>query len=123
MPPKGDLPLRDGSGLARQDLASPEAIVDLLRYMWTQPYRDLWLASLPIGGQDGSLEHRFGHVAGAERVHAKTGSIAHVNALSGYIQTAAGKWIAFSVLVNATDGKESEIRRFIDQLCALFLSQ
>jgi D-alanyl-D-alanine carboxypeptidase/D-alanyl-D-alanine-endopeptidase (penicillin-binding protein 4) len=120
-PPAGKLAIADGSGLARQDLVSAQMIVKLLKYMWSQTYRELWLASLPIGGVDGSLEHRFRHIAGAERVHAKTGSLSHVNALSGYLQTASGKWIVFSVLVNGTSAKDSEVRDFVDRLCAIFL--
>ncbi len=115
--------LEDGSGLARQDLTTPQSTVKLLRYMWQRPEHDLWLRTLPIGGIDGSLEHRFQNVAGAERVHAKTGSISHVNALSGYIETDRHRWLAFSVMVNATPGPASEVRTFIDDLCALFLNE
>ncbi len=113
--------LDDGSGLARQDLTTPQSTVALLRYMWQRPDRDVWLQSLPIGGVDGSLEHRFHKIPGAKRVHAKTGSLSHVNALSGYIETGRHRWLAFSVMVNATPGHDSEVRNFIDRLCALFL--
>ncbi len=115
--------LEDGSGLARQDLTTPQSTVNLLRYMWQHPEHDLWLRTLPIGGIDGSLERRFQNVAGAERVHAKTGFISHVNTLSGYIETDRHRWLAFSVMVNATASPESEIRTFIDRLCALFLNE
>jgi len=115
--------LDDASGLARQDLTTPQSTVALLRYMWQRPEHDVWLQSLPIGGLDGSLEHRFRNVSGAERVHAKTGSISHVNALSGYIETNRHRWRAFSVMVNATAGPDAEVRSFIDQLCALFLNE
>ena len=91
--------------------------------MWQRPDHDLWLQSLPIGGIDGSLEHRFQKIKGAERVHAKTGSISHVNTLSGYIETNRHRWIAFSVMVNATAAPDSQIRTFVDHLCALFLHE
>lgn len=113
--------LQDGSGLARQDLTTPDSTVALLRAMWERPERDIWLASLPIGGVDGTLEHRFRKIVGADRVHAKTGSLAHVNALSGYIETKHG-WLAFSIMVNNTVGHDAEVRNFIDRLCALFLT-
>lgn len=112
----------DGSGLSRSDLATPTAFVTLLRYMWNTPNREEWLASLPIGALDGSLEHRFRRIAGAQRVHGKTGSLSHVNTLSGYIETRNHKWIAFSIMVNGTLGRESAVREAIDQLCAVFLS-
>lgn len=111
----------DGCGLAREDLASPAAIVALLRYMWESPYRQLWLQTLPIGGVDGTLQHRFQGIPNPQRVHAKTGSLNHVDALSGYMEVKPGRWIAFSMLVNGTPGDNDEARRFLDSVCALFL--
>jgi D-alanyl-D-alanine carboxypeptidase/D-alanyl-D-alanine-endopeptidase (penicillin-binding protein 4) len=116
-----DVALLDGSGLARQDLTTPDSTVALLRAMWARPEREVWLASLPVGGIDGTLEHRFEGIAGADRVHAKTGSLSHVNALSGYIETHQHRWLAFSIMVNSTVGHERDVRNFIDHLCALFL--
>jgi serine-type D-Ala-D-Ala carboxypeptidase/endopeptidase (penicillin-binding protein 4) len=113
--------LDDGSGLARQDLTTPDSTVALLSYMWHRPVRDIWVQSLPIGGVDGTLQHRFKNINGAERVHAKTGSLSHVNALSGYIQTER-RWIAFSIMVNATAGYDSDARDFIDRLCGIFFA-
>ena len=113
--------LEDGSGLARQDLTTPESTARLLAYMWTRPERDLWLQSLPIGAKDGSLRERFKNIAGAERVHAKTGSYEHVNTLSGYIESTPGHWLAFSVMVNGTVVPDSDVHDFLDRFCALFL--
>lgn len=115
--------LDDGSGLARQDLTTPVSTVALLRYMWHTPERAVWLRTMPVGGVDGSLEHRFHNIRGAERIHAKTGSISHVNTLSGYIETNRHRWVAFSLMVNGTPGRETEVRNFMDQLCALFLNE
>ena len=113
--------LADGSGLARQDLTTPDSTVALLRYMWSRPEREVWLRSLPIGGLDGSLQHRFRGIAGAQRVHAKTGSLSHVNALSGYIETRQHGWVAFSIMVNGTVQREAQAREFIDRLCGVVL--
>jgi serine-type D-Ala-D-Ala carboxypeptidase/endopeptidase (penicillin-binding protein 4) len=115
--------LVDGSGLARQDLTTPDSTVAILRYMWARPEREVWLGSLPVGALDGSLEHRLRNIPGAAGVHAKTGSISHVNTLSGYMERESDhRWLAFSIMVNATDGPEADVREFIDQLCAIFLS-
>ena len=115
------LDLYDGSGLARQNLTTPDSTVLLLRYMWQRPDRDLWIRSLPVGGLDGTLSDRFKHIANAQRVHAKTGEMSHVNALSGYIESPRHGWLAFSIMVNATTGPDAEVHAFIDQLCAIFL--
>jgi serine-type D-Ala-D-Ala carboxypeptidase/endopeptidase (penicillin-binding protein 4) len=113
----------DGSGLSRSDLTTPNSTVTLLRYMWTQPEREVWLQSLPVGAWDGSLEHRFRRIAGSQDVHAKTGSLSHVNALSGYLRTKSRRTVAFSIMVNGTLSPESAVRELIDRLCAVFLDQ
>jgi D-alanyl-D-alanine carboxypeptidase/D-alanyl-D-alanine-endopeptidase (penicillin-binding protein 4) len=115
--------LQDGSGLARQNLTTPDSTIALLRYMWQRPDRNLWLQSLPIGGVDGTLQDRFKHIRGADRVHAKTGEMSHVNALSGYLQSAHRGWLAFSIMVNGTVAPDAEVHSFIDQLCAVFFEE
>jgi len=113
----------DGSGLARQDVTSPQATVALLRYMWNRPERRVWVDSLPIGGVDGTLKHRFKNIAGAERVHAKTGSLSHVAALSGYLQTQSGKWLIFSMMANAELNDHGEVQKFFDAACGVLLKK
>lgn len=110
----------DGSGLARQGLTTPETTTRLLLYMWSRPEREHWLQSLPIGGLDGTLQKRFLGIAGGQNVHAKTGSLSHVTALSGYIESRNGNWLVFSVMVNGAVGRDAQVREFIDKLCALF---
>jgi D-alanyl-D-alanine carboxypeptidase/D-alanyl-D-alanine-endopeptidase (penicillin-binding protein 4) len=116
-----DFSSSDGSGLARQDLVTPDATISLLERMWEGGNRDLWLQSLPIGGVDGTLQHRFHDIPGADRIHAKTGSLTHVNALSGYVETPNGKWLAFSVLVDQTLMPDREVREFLDRFAAALL--
>jgi D-alanyl-D-alanine carboxypeptidase/D-alanyl-D-alanine-endopeptidase (penicillin-binding protein 4) len=121
--PENSYELDDGSGLARQDLTSPHATVQLLRYMWNRPERETWVASLPVWGADGNLQHHFKAIEGAARVHAKTGSLAHVAALSGYLQTDSGRWIAFSLMANSEIDKTGAVQKLFDAACALFLQQ
>lgn len=117
------LAVSDGSGLAGQDLLTPDSTIQLLQYMWTSPFHDLWLASLPIGGVDGTLQHRFKAIPNADRVHAKTGSLFHVNTLSGYLQTNTGRWLAFSAMVNGTVSDTPAALEFLDQFCGVLLGQ
>jgi D-alanyl-D-alanine carboxypeptidase/D-alanyl-D-alanine-endopeptidase (penicillin-binding protein 4) len=49
----------DGSGLSRQNLVSPHAIVQLLRYASSQPWGGLYRETLPVAGVDGSLVERM----------------------------------------------------------------
>jgi len=113
--------INDGSGLARLNLVSPATVVKLLGYMYASPARDNFLSILPVGGQDGTLAARFSDPSFAGRIHAKTGSLAHVSALSGYAQRRRGDWIAFSILVNNFNGPTAEVRAVMDRICALLL--
>jgi D-alanyl-D-alanine carboxypeptidase/D-alanyl-D-alanine-endopeptidase (penicillin-binding protein 4) len=117
----GAYTLFDGSGLSRLDLVTPAAVVKLLRYMYHSPARANWISLLPVGGQDGTLATRFGDGSGAGRIHAKTGSLSHVSALSGYAERPAGRWVAFSVLVNNYNGSPSDIRGVMDRICTLIM--
>jgi serine-type D-Ala-D-Ala carboxypeptidase/endopeptidase (penicillin-binding protein 4) len=90
----------DGSGLSREDLVTPHAIVKLLAFAATQPWGELYQSTLPVASVDGSLAERFKGSVAAGRVVAKTGSLGHVNTLSGYATTLKGDRVAFSILAN-----------------------
>jgi D-alanyl-D-alanine carboxypeptidase/D-alanyl-D-alanine-endopeptidase (penicillin-binding protein 4) len=96
----GDVVLSDGSGLSRRDLVTPRAIVQLLRYAATQTWGELYRSSLPVAGEDGTLSERMKNTSAAHLVFAKTGTIEHVNSLSGYATTTAGAHLIFSFLGN-----------------------
>jgi D-alanyl-D-alanine carboxypeptidase/D-alanyl-D-alanine-endopeptidase (penicillin-binding protein 4) len=111
----------DGSGLSRLNLVSPEAVTKLLTHMYLSADRDGWLDMLPIGGDDGTLSHRFRGAGISGRVLAKTGTLTHVSALAGYLEPSSGSRLAFSVLVNNCDAPAAVTRRFIDELIALLV--
>jgi D-alanyl-D-alanine carboxypeptidase/D-alanyl-D-alanine-endopeptidase (penicillin-binding protein 4) len=113
--------LSDGSGLARSNLVTPDTVVKLLRFMYQSEAREKWISLLPVGGQDGTLSSRLTDPAVAGRVHAKTGSVAHVSALSGYIARPNGGWLVFSILVNNFNGPAGEVRGVMDKICALIM--
>jgi serine-type D-Ala-D-Ala carboxypeptidase/endopeptidase (penicillin-binding protein 4) len=95
----------DGSGLSREALVTPRAFVKLLVYMAKSPCSDIYGNSLPVAGVDGTLAHRFPYARAAGRIHAKTGSIDHVNTLSGYMDLQSGRRLAFSILADNHDLK------------------
>ncbi len=100
----------DGSGLSRQNLVSPRAIVKLLQYAdFPSGWRSAFQSALPVAGEDGSLANRMKGTPAQDHVWAKTGSLAHVSALSGYIQTLSGERMAFSILVNSHRGGATKI--------------
>ncbi len=106
----------DGSGLSRENLVSPEAVVMLLRYAQQQPWGKLYEDTFPVAGVDGSLSDRLKTGPAKGVVHAKTGSLGHVNALSGYATTAKGERVAFSILCNNHNLTSKKAIETIDQI-------
>jgi D-alanyl-D-alanine carboxypeptidase/D-alanyl-D-alanine-endopeptidase (penicillin-binding protein 4) len=98
--PSDEYVFYDGSGLSRENLVTPHAIVKLLTYAARQPWGAIYEDSFPVAGVDGSLSERFKLGAAQGRVHGKTGSLLHVNALSGYATTLKGERVAFSIMAN-----------------------
>jgi D-alanyl-D-alanine carboxypeptidase/D-alanyl-D-alanine-endopeptidase (penicillin-binding protein 4) len=113
--------LQDGSGLSRLNLVTPHAMVSLLLYMAKSPNNEAWTSMLAVAGSDGTLEHRMKSKELKGRIVAKTGSLSHVTALSGYVNRKGGKRYAFSVLVNNYNGPATEIRSTIDKICSLLV--
>ena len=106
----------DGSGLSRQNLVTPHAIVQLLRYCSTQPWGADYKATFPVAGVDGSLTERFTSPRLRNRIMAKTGALGGVKALSGYATTDAGQVVAFSILSNNFNLPAKRVIDAIDEL-------
>jgi D-alanyl-D-alanine carboxypeptidase/D-alanyl-D-alanine-endopeptidase (penicillin-binding protein 4) len=107
----------DGSGLSYDDRASPRLLVAAVREAsHSFHYGAEFVASLPIGHTDGTLQHRARH-AGAE-LRAKTGLLTRVSSLSGLARRADGRTLAFSVLVNGFRGGAGEAIAAVDEFAA-----
>lgn len=91
--------IRDGSGLSRHDYLSPHAIVRVLSEVRHYAFFRTFMDALPIAGADGTLSNRMKAFAQG-RVHAKTGTIDKARALSGYVTTADGELLIFSIIAN-----------------------
>jgi serine-type D-Ala-D-Ala carboxypeptidase/endopeptidase (penicillin-binding protein 4) len=118
-----DVVQTDGSGLSRHDMVTPRAFVAVLEYAQKQPWFAAYYASLPVAGMDGTLNERMKDSAIAGRIHAKTGSVAHVRTLSGYAETPGGRRLIFSFLSNNQFGKNHEVHDALDQLCLAMLEE
>jgi D-alanyl-D-alanine carboxypeptidase/D-alanyl-D-alanine-endopeptidase (penicillin-binding protein 4) len=97
---KGDVLLEEGSGLSRLDVITPQATVALLSYMSRSRWADVYRNALPVAGVDGTLQNRMKGTAAAGNVRAKTGSMRYVYALSGFVTTASGEHLVFSIMLN-----------------------
>jgi len=95
-----ELVLDDGSGLSRNDMITAEASVQLLTFMSKHRYATVFRDALPIGGVDGTLRNRFKGTPAENNLRAKTGSLSSAASLGGYMTTAGGEKLAFSIMVN-----------------------
>jgi D-alanyl-D-alanine carboxypeptidase/D-alanyl-D-alanine-endopeptidase (penicillin-binding protein 4) len=106
----------DGSGLSRNNSATPRALVDTLRMMYSNPNRDIFFASLPTAGVSGTLRNRMKQTSVKGIVHAKTGTLRGVRALSGYLDHREYGTLIFSILANAPNQSGTALVKAIDQM-------
>jgi serine-type D-Ala-D-Ala carboxypeptidase/endopeptidase (penicillin-binding protein 4) len=90
----------EGSGLSRDNLTTPNATVTLLRFMSRHRCAQAYLEALPIAGVDGTLMSRMKGTPATGNARAKTGTLRWANAISGYVTTAAGEHLVFSLMLN-----------------------
>jgi D-alanyl-D-alanine carboxypeptidase/D-alanyl-D-alanine-endopeptidase (penicillin-binding protein 4) len=106
------LAIRDGSGLSRLDLITPETTARLLLAMSNTASAAIFHDSLPIAGRDGTLNSRLKKLTG--RIFAKTGTLTYTHSLSGYATTPANETLIFSVMCN--DATDRNAVRIIDEI-------
>ncbi len=90
----------EGSGLSRQDMVSPRATTTLLAWIARQPWAAVVTDALPDPGHDGTLAWRLANLPDDDRVQAKTGTLAHMYTLSGFLDTGTGRRLVFSLMLN-----------------------
>ncbi len=116
--PAGTYRQENGSGLYGSTEVSAKQLVTLLRAA-LDDYRigpDL-VASLPVGGLDGTLARRWhGHDASG-LVRAKTGTLDKVVTLAGFVAVEGGHELAFAILVNdIPPGQRNASRAMADDM-------
>lgn len=107
--------LFDGSGLSRRTLVTPELVARLLARMHAS-HGEAFRATLPVAGEEGTLSGRFGGAPDAPAIRAKTGTISHVTALSGYAGDDPARRVAFSIISNHQTAPASEVRKAVDTI-------
>jgi D-alanyl-D-alanine carboxypeptidase/D-alanyl-D-alanine-endopeptidase (penicillin-binding protein 4) len=118
---RGDVSFEEGSGLSRNNLATPNATVALLQFMSRHPEAAAYRDALPIAGVDGTLRNRMKNTPAAGNVRAKTGTLRWANSLSGYVTTATGERLAFCAMLNryAPPDAEPGARTELDKIAVL----
>lgn len=109
--------LEDGSGLSTYNLISSKQLVQVLNYMYAQPILGkIFIKSLAISGQSGTLVSRFTRKGLAGHVFGKTGTIQGVSTLSGYIIMPGSPPISFAIMMNGINGSVAHARSVQNQI-------
>ena len=97
------LALDNGAGLSRDTRISAQLMADVLRTAYESVYMPEFLASLSLGGLDGTTRGRFDGHPEAGRMHVKTGRLDHVSALAGFVHAGSGSTYVVVAMLNAPD--------------------
>jgi D-alanyl-D-alanine carboxypeptidase/D-alanyl-D-alanine-endopeptidase (penicillin-binding protein 4) len=92
--------LYDGSGLSYGNRISSRQVLGLLIAASRQTYAWWLKASLPLAGISGTLRDRMTSGPAHANARAKTGTLRDASALSGYVTTANGHRVVFSMIMN-----------------------
>ena len=114
---RGYYTFADGSGVSRYNLVTASLLTDLLIYMFHNfTVMPEYLASLPVGGVDGTLTRRMRGMSAEGILRAKTGTLRGLTALAGYTTTADGETVAFAIIVSNYLGSASPRRTLQDKI-------
>ncbi|MCX6155201.1 MAG: D-alanyl-D-alanine carboxypeptidase/D-alanyl-D-alanine-endopeptidase [Candidatus Kapabacteria bacterium] len=95
-----DCELNDGSGLSRRNKVTPEIMVSLLKVFYQSPHFKDFDTTLSIAGIDGTLQRRMQGTSAFRNLHGKTGTLANVSALAGFVSSKDNEKFAFSFIFN-----------------------
>jgi D-alanyl-D-alanine carboxypeptidase/D-alanyl-D-alanine-endopeptidase (penicillin-binding protein 4) len=106
----------DGSGLSRYNYLTADVLVTVLTRMYADDRHYVpFITALPVAGVDGTIAGRMKDTRAQGNARAKTGSIANARALSGYVTSADGEPLVFSMIVNNFNVPQSEADAIIDR--------
>ncbi len=115
--PRGAYVMKNGSGLNDSNRFSARQLVTLLRAMWSRfPLQAEYVTSLPVAGRDGTIRWRMDGTPADGHLRAKTGTLENVTSLSGYVETAGKRTLAFAIIVNDYPGRHAGVVRAVDAL-------
>jgi serine-type D-Ala-D-Ala carboxypeptidase/endopeptidase (penicillin-binding protein 4) len=116
-----DYRIVDGSGVSHYNVVTTELLSAILKYFYDER-PDLYVLlynSFPIAGVDGTLEKRMLNTVAENNVHAKTGTITGVSALSGYLTSKKNHTLSFSIIIQNYIGSSVNAKSFEDKICKI----
>jgi serine-type D-Ala-D-Ala carboxypeptidase/endopeptidase (penicillin-binding protein 4) len=97
-----ELVIDNGSGLSRDARISGGSLATVLQTAWKSRFAPEFLATLPLGGLDGTLRKRFGRLKDPSRVRMKTGTLNGASSIAGYVTGESGRTYVVVIMVNSS---------------------
>ncbi|TET32091.1 MAG: D-alanyl-D-alanine carboxypeptidase/D-alanyl-D-alanine-endopeptidase [Planctomycetota bacterium] len=113
---KSSFTLRDGSGLSKKNMITPQALLAVMRKVYGGKHKKMFLGSLAVGGVDGTLKKRFRKSPVKGNVRAKSGYLTGTSALSGFVTGKSGKTAAFVILINGLKTSNAQAKKWQQKL-------
>lgn len=114
-----DLRMVDGSGLSRLNRISPRAMVEALRIIQRHPDGDVFMRSLALAGQEGTLQNRFGNPPLRGKLRGKTGYLNGTRTLAGTGVNVNGETVTFAIFLQGETGPVRAATERMDRMVDL----
>lgn len=95
-----ELTLENGSGLSRNDRISARGLGRLLLAAYRSPVMAEFISTMPLVAYDGTMKKRMQLDGVAGQAHVKTGSLADVRSMAGFVLDRRGDRFAVVFIVN-----------------------
>ncbi len=113
--PSSQFSLTDGCGLSHNNAISPHVMVSVLTHDYFSANSAVWMQSLSVAGEDGTLAERFRGSDLRGRVIAKTGFVNGVSCLSGYLHAKDANTYCFSIMFNGIPDKSNSSAKILQE--------
>jgi len=103
-----ELAMENGSGLSRVARISAGSLAALLQAAWRSPVMPELISSLPIVGLDGTMRKRLKSDEVAGQAHIKSGLLAGVRSMAGFVLDRRGRRVIVVMLVNHPNAHQAQ---------------
>lgn len=108
--PASGYTLKDGSGLSRSNLITPETMTTFLKDMKQTPVFDDWIGTMAKAGMEGTM--RLVQLGDGFKgtLYGKSGYMEGIRSYAGYYRSESGKWYAYCIIVNHATASPAAVR-------------
>jgi serine-type D-Ala-D-Ala carboxypeptidase/endopeptidase (penicillin-binding protein 4) len=111
--------MNDGCGLSRKDKISTKQLAEILSKIKSEKSFTDFEKSLPVAGVSGGMASMLKGTIAEKNLKAKTGNMEKIKSYAGYVKNAAGKDIAFAIIVNNYSCTNPILKQKLEKLMLL----